>query len=64
MISVSDLRHILKSLGEQLTDQQVESLLREADQDGNGALDYNGTSWEGFSRLHESRQGRGCGGFT
>ncbi len=51
MISVSDLRHILKSLGEQLTDEQVENLLREADRDGNGALDYNGTSWVGFSRL-------------
>eukprot|EP01091_Cochliopodium_minus_P010477 TRINITY_DN277_c0_g2_i1.p1 TRINITY_DN277_c0_g2~~TRINITY_DN277_c0_g2_i1.p1 ORF type:complete len:147 (-),score=52.94 TRINITY_DN277_c0_g2_i1:50-490(-) len=40
-ISAAELRHVLTNLGEKLTDNEVEDLIREADVDGDGQIDYN-----------------------
>ncbi|XP_026462100.1 calmodulin-like [Ctenocephalides felis] len=39
-MSVAELRHILTSLGERLTDNEVDAMIREADVDNDGMLDY------------------------
>jgi len=38
-IDVEELRHVMKSIGEDLTDEQIEEMLKEADKDGNGTID-------------------------
>ena len=39
-ISAKDLRHIMTNLGEKLTDEEVDEMIREADIDGNGQINY------------------------
>eukprot|EP00658_Telonema_sp_P-2_P007985 TRINITY_DN12983_c0_g1_i1.p1 TRINITY_DN12983_c0_g1~~TRINITY_DN12983_c0_g1_i1.p1 ORF type:complete len:136 (-),score=47.17 TRINITY_DN12983_c0_g1_i1:275-682(-) len=39
-ISASELRHILTDLGEQITDEQADELLKDADIDGDGQINY------------------------
>ncbi|KAJ3763907.1 hypothetical protein EV360DRAFT_91528 [Lentinula raphanica] len=41
-ISAAELRHVMTNLGEKLTDDEVDEMMREADEDGNGRIDYNG----------------------
>lgn len=41
-ISASELRHVMTNLGEKLTDEEVEEMLREADIDGDGQINYEG----------------------
>lgn len=38
-ISASELRAVMKSLGEDLTDQEIDEMIREADKDQNGEID-------------------------
>jgi calmodulin len=38
-ISSDELRLVMKQLGENLTDQEIDEMLHEADKDGNGAID-------------------------
>jgi calmodulin len=38
-ISSDELRNVLKSLGENLTDDEVEEMIKLADRDGNGSID-------------------------
>lgn len=38
-ISAAELRHVMTSIGEKLTDDEVEEMIREADQDGDGRID-------------------------
>ena len=42
LISVQDLRSSLTSLGERLNTEDLDELIREVDQNGEGMLNYNG----------------------
>ncbi|KAK2154774.1 hypothetical protein LSH36_258g05110 [Paralvinella palmiformis] len=39
-IDARELRHLLTNLGEKLTDQEVDEMIREVDVDGDGKVDY------------------------
>ncbi len=41
-ISASELRHVMTNLGEKLTDEEVDEMVREADIDGDGQINYDG----------------------
>lgn len=42
MISSAELRHIMTNMGEKLTDEEVDEMIKEADSDGSGMVNYNG----------------------
>lgn len=42
-ITASELRHIMTNLGEKLSDDEADEMLMEADRDGDGQIDYEGT---------------------
>ncbi|KAG0728167.1 Calmodulin [Chionoecetes opilio] len=58
-ISAAELRHVMTNLGEKLTDEEVDEMIREADIDGDGQVNYEGkwlsapptTSWLARERL-------------
>ena len=41
-ISASELRHVMTNLGEKLTDEEVDEMMKEADIDGDGEINYSG----------------------
>ncbi|KAI5397774.1 Calmodulin-3, variant 2 [Lathyrus oleraceus] len=40
-ISASELRHVMMNLGEKLSDEEVKQMIKEADMDGDGQVDYD-----------------------
>ena len=47
--TAAELRHVMTNLGEKLTDQEVDEMIREADLDGDGKVNY-----EEFLRMMSS----------
>ena len=43
-ISEDELRTVMQSLGERLTDDELREMIREADTDGDGEIDYEGAT--------------------
>jgi len=41
-ISASELRHVMINLGEKLTDDEVDEMIREGDEHGDGQVNYEG----------------------
>jgi calmodulin len=41
-ISAAELRHVMTNLGEKLTDDEVDDMIREADVSGDGQINYEG----------------------
>lgn len=44
-ISAAELRHVMTNLGEKLTDEEVDEMIREADIDGDGQVNYEGNTF-------------------
>ena len=44
-ISAAELRHVMTNLGEKLTDEEVDEMIREADIDGDGQVNYEGMKY-------------------
>ena len=45
LISESELRQVMVNLGEKLTDEEVDEMIREADIDGDGQVNYEGNGY-------------------
>ena len=54
-ISAAELRHVMTNLGEKLTDEEVDEMIREADIDGDGQVNYEGQF--SLSRVRRDRAG-------
>lgn len=42
LISATELRHVMTNLGERLSDAEVDDMIKEADSDGDGMVNYDG----------------------
>ena len=55
-ISVMELKQVASELGEELTESEIDEMIREADADGDGQVNYNGM----YSRLFSQFVWRNC----
>ena len=53
-ISAAELRHVMTNLGEKLTDEEVDEMIREADVDGDGQINYEESALRIFFYLGSS----------
>uniref|UniRef100_A0A8C5DZF7 Calmodulin n=1 Tax=Gouania willdenowi TaxID=441366 RepID=A0A8C5DZF7_GOUWI len=51
-ISAAELRHVMTNLGEKLTDEEVDEMIREADIDGDGQVNYEGECVACVKKVH------------
>ena len=42
LITSAELRHVMTNLGEKLTDEECDEMIKEADLDGDGMVNYEG----------------------
>lgn len=42
LISSTELRHVMTNLGERLSEEEVDDMIKEADSDGDGMVNYDG----------------------
>ncbi len=45
-VNVNELRWILKSLGDDLTEEDIDDMIADVDTDGSGWVDYEGMYWQ------------------
>ena len=43
-ISPAELRHVMRNLGEEMTEDEVDEMIKEGDIDGDGQVNYEGKS--------------------
>ena len=41
-MSTSEIKHVMKTLGHKLTDEEVQEIISKGDADGDGKLNYEG----------------------
>lgn len=58
-ISAAELRHVMTNLGEKLTDEEVDEMIREADIDGDGQVNYEGECFCLFCEISLCKYGAG-----
>lgn len=51
LVSAAELRHVMTSMGEKMTDEEVDEIIKEAQLDGDGMLNY-----EGFVKMMMSQR--------
>lgn len=44
LISSKELRHVMTNLGEKLSEEEVDDMIKEADLDGDGMVNYEGNA--------------------
>ena len=42
-VSAAELRQAMRSIGQKLTDEEIDEIIREIDMDGDGEVDYEGS---------------------
>ncbi|XP_042422258.1 calmodulin-like [Zingiber officinale] len=55
-ISAAELHHVMKNIGEKLTDDEVNQMIREADTDGDGQINY-----QEFIKIMMNKREQGIG---
>ena len=48
------MKEILKELDGKLTDEDLENIIEEVDEDGSGTLDFEGESWNFLEQLKQN----------
>lgn len=54
LISSSELRRVMTNLGEKLSEEEVDDMIKEADMDGDGMVNYNGNKIYYSSSFNEA----------